>query len=337
MGDGEEMFQGELESFKHIDLRAYAAAQGYQLDAKESWRGSAVMRHPGGDKIIIKREASSGHYVYFSVRDNDDNGTIIDFVAQRNSLNLRIRGDWAKLGKELRPWIGAAPVPVPIFTPLAKTTKDRVLVETKYSRMQEATRHPYLEAERSLPSALLMSERFSGRIRVDVIAHVEYPNEIFPHFDERGLCGYEIKNRDFTGFASSGTKGLWLSHIRPDDNKIVFCESAIDALSYAVLFPHDRTRYGSIGGKPNPIQPGLIVESIVSMPRDSVIVAAMDADEDGRSLVGAVRQAFEFSARSDLLFEEHEPLGFKDWNDQLRGKQQPDLFPIVRTAGIHLG
>jgi hypothetical protein len=35
----------ELESFKsNIDLRAYAAGQGYQLDRKESWRGSRVMR-----------------------------------------------------------------------------------------------------------------------------------------------------------------------------------------------------------------------------------------------------------------------------------------------------
>ena len=46
------MFDAELESFKNgIDLRAYAAEQGYRLDRKESWRGSAVMRHPNGDKI----------------------------------------------------------------------------------------------------------------------------------------------------------------------------------------------------------------------------------------------------------------------------------------------
>lgn len=65
------MFDPELESFKtSIDLRAYAANHGYELDPKESWRGSAVMRHAGGDKVIIKREAD-GHYVYFSVRDDD--------------------------------------------------------------------------------------------------------------------------------------------------------------------------------------------------------------------------------------------------------------------------
>src|SRR5215468_2524449 len=61
----------ELDDFKReIDLRQYAAGMGYELDKRESWRGSAVMRR-GGDKIVIKRD-KDGHYVYFSVRDDHD-------------------------------------------------------------------------------------------------------------------------------------------------------------------------------------------------------------------------------------------------------------------------
>lgn len=48
----------ELEKFKtEIDLRAYAAGHGYELDRNESYTGSAVMRNPNADKIIIKRDA----------------------------------------------------------------------------------------------------------------------------------------------------------------------------------------------------------------------------------------------------------------------------------------
>ena len=76
----------ELEAFKTgIDLRAFAAGEGYTFDRKESWRGSSVMRHEGGDKIIIKR-GHDGHYVYFSVRDEGDNGSIIDFLQKRTAL-----------------------------------------------------------------------------------------------------------------------------------------------------------------------------------------------------------------------------------------------------------
>jgi len=148
---------------------------------------------------------------------------------------------------------------------------------------------------------------------------------VFPHFDAEGLSGYELKNVEFTGFASGGSKGLWLSHEFPDDRRLIFCESAIDALSHAALFPDNHARYASIGGKPNPQQPELIRAAAARMPQGSEIVAAMDADADGRKLAEIVRQAVELTGRSDLRFVAQEPLGFKDWNDQLRAKPLPFL------------
>jgi Toprim-like/Protein of unknown function (DUF3991) len=306
----------ELVSFKtNIDLRAYAAAQGYELDRKESWRGTSVMRHPvTHDKIIIKR-GLDGHYVFFSVRDDRDNGSIIDFVQFRLGLSL------GAVRKELRPWIGQPPVAIPVFPALQKTEKDRMKVEAAYARMQDATTgHPYLERERSLPPALLTHERFAGRIRMD-----DRGNAVFPHFDAEGLSGYELKNLDFTGFASGGSKGLWLSRELPGDHRLVFCESAIDALSHAVLFPDAHTRYASIGGKPNPQQPELIRAAAARTPIECEIVAAMDADEDGTKLAEVVRKAVALTGRLDLKFRVQEPSGHKDWNDQLRAKPQPFL------------
>jgi len=306
----------ELETFKtSIDLRGYAASQGYQLDRKESWRGTSVMRHPGThDKIVVKR-GMDGHYVYFSVRDDRDNGSIIDFVQFRQGLSL------GAVRKELRPWIGQSPLAVPTLPALHKTEKDRMKVEAAWARMKDAVDgHPYLERERALPSALLALERFAGRIRIDGKG-----NAIFPHFDAQGLSGYELKNVGFTGFASGGSKSLWLSHEFPDDSRLVFGESAIDSLSFAVLFPDNRTRYASIGGKPNPQQPELIRAAAARMPADSEIVSAMDADDDGAKLSEVVRKAVSLTGRLDLRFTVQEPFGFKDWNDQLRARPQPLL------------
>lgn len=303
------MFDQELEDFKvRIDLRAYAAAQGYQLDKRESCAGSAVMRHLDGDKVIVKRAASDGHYIYFSVRRDDDNGSIIDFVQYRQNISI------GAVRKELRPWIGAPPVPVPSFAALSKSTSDRIRVEAEYAKMQDATSHPYLENERGIAVWVLESERFAGRIRTQR----PYGNATFPHFDAEGICGYEVKNKRFTGFSPGGTKGLWLSHVLPDDDRLVFCESAIDALSYAVLDPAERTRYASIGGKPSPFQQELIRAEVARMPLDSEIVSAMDADAEGAKLASIIRQAVELSGRDDLRFTIEEPCEFKDWNDQLR-------------------
>lgn len=315
------MTDSELESFKNnVDLRAYAAAQGYQLDRKESWRGTSVMRHPvSNDKVIIKR-GMDGHYVYFSVRDDRDNGSIIDWVQNRQG------GSIGAVRKELRPWIGQPPVPVPVFPTLHKAEKDRMKVELAWARMKDVVDgHPYLERERALPASLLVLERFAGRIRIDGKG-----NAVFPHFDAQGLSGYELKNVGFTGFASGGSKALWLSHELPDDNRLVLSESAIDALSHAVLFPDIHARYGSIGGKLNPQQPELIRAATARMPLKSEIVSAMDADADGRALTEVVREAVEMTGRADLKFTVHAPVGFKDWNDELRAKPNQFFFgPLV--------
>jgi hypothetical protein len=42
------------------------------LDKRQSWRGSALMSYPNGDKIVIKRNAADGHHIYCSVRDDAD-------------------------------------------------------------------------------------------------------------------------------------------------------------------------------------------------------------------------------------------------------------------------
>jgi len=302
------MFDPELESFKTaIDLRAYAASQGYVLDRKESWRGSAVMRHAGGDKVIIKRDGD-GHYVYFSVRDESDHGTIIDFVQHRLGLNF------GALRKELRPWVGRQAETLP-YPPLLPTAKDRMGVETAYARMQDAPSHPYLENARAIPAALLQSDRFAGRVRIDARG-----NAVFPHFDREGICGFEIKNRGFTGFATGGSKGLWLSQETPDDTRLVFCESAIDALSFAVLFPEGRTRYSSIAGQLSPQQRELIRVAAADMPMNVIIIAATDADAPGGKLADDIREAVGLTGRDDLIFVLHQPEGFKDWNDQLRNR-----------------
>ena len=313
-------FDLELEAFKQLDLRAYAADRGYALDRKESWRGSAVMRNTAHDKIVIKL-GPDGHYVYFSVRDDRDHGSIIDFAKHRGGGNL------GSIRKALRAWAGTPSPSLPSFHKLEVTSKDRAAVEQRFYTMQPARRHPYLEDVRGIPASLLGSPRFVGRIRVDARS-----NAVFPHYDAGGLSGYEMKNRNFTGFAAGGEKGLWMGHSLDGDNRLVFAESAIDALSYAALYPDDRSRYASIGGKMNPQQPGLVTAEIAKLPNGAEVIAAMDSDADGVQLAGMIEASLRQSGREDIVFHRHSPaLPVKDWNDVLRAKTpKPASFPAVR-------
>jgi hypothetical protein len=186
--------------------------------------------------------------VYFSVRDDRDNGSIIDFVKFRSQANL------GHIRKVLRLWARQPASPaLPVMPKLEVTTKDRQQVERRYRAMAPALRHPYLEDVRHIPAAVLSSPRFAGRVRID-----GHRNAVFPHFDAGGLSGYELKNQNFTGFAVGGEKGLWMSHADSADHRLVVAESAIDALSYAALFLDAGTRYASIGGNPAiPSLPGV--------------------------------------------------------------------------------
>lgn len=305
----------ELDAFKReIDMREFAVSLGYALDRRESWRGSTVLRS-GGDKIVVKRNGN-GHYVFFSVRDDRDNGTVIDFLQRRKELSL------GAVRQILRQWMSRPTIP-PQFPKLEPTSPDRMRVESEYRRMVHGVRHPYLEHERCLPASLLASSRFAGRVRTD-----RHGNAVFPHFDVAGLCGYEIKNCGFTGFAAGGKKGLWFSHTTPDDIRLVLTESAIDALSYAALFPDakDRTRYASLGGKPNSSQPGLVHSTIARLPEGAEIVAAFDADEAGRLLVEMVCTAVEGVASKtgrNLIFQVHLPTQEgEDWNQVVQRARQ---------------
>jgi hypothetical protein len=197
---------------------------------------------------------------------------------------------------------------------LEPITRDRARVLLELARMKPLLSHAYLEEGRGIPAPLLSSPRFAGKIKSDYRHNV-----IFPHADQDGPCGHEIKNKGFTGFAPGGEKGLWFSAARKEDTALVIAESGIDALSYAALFPDENARYTSIGGAMNPGQPALITSAIQKMPHGARVILAMDNDEAGRDLVGQIEALAQATGRTDLTIRRHLPEGEgEDWNDVLR-------------------
>ena len=316
----------ELLRFKQSDLRQYAASVGFLIDRRESSRSCTVMRC-GHQKLIVARKPD-GVFTYWNVHDERDKGTILDFIQHRNpSLNL------GAVRKELRAWLGSPAPALPELTGLISIAKDLDDVRRRYHAMALAPNHPYLEDERCIPAAVLQQSRFAGRIKID-----QYGAAVFPHFDAQNeLCGYELKNRGgFTGFASGGRKGIWMSNAEPGDHRLIVAESAIDAISHAVLFDDSRARYGSIGGKPTALQLEVVRRVFIAVPEDSEIVAAMDADDAGRELADLLESVFVRCGRADLTFRREEPVGANDWNDLLRARRLQSIAVVIST-GPRLG
>lgn len=304
--------EDELEAFKtRINLTAYAAAAGYELDRKASSRNSALMKRGPGDKIVIVRN-HNGHWTYFSVGDDRDNGSIVDFVQNRKGCSL------GHVRKELRPWLEAPEsrvAEIVYVEALEPASKDIAAVRALYEAMTPISgSHPYLESARKIPAGVLADPRFHDRIRID-----DRGNAIFPHWNREGLCGYEIKNRGFTGFARGGEKGLWCSRVGERDDALVLAETAIDALSYAALKGTANTRFFSIAGELNKTQPDLITLAVGRMKPGSRIVLALDNDDGGRGLLEKIRAILGDLGHAGRVLEVAMPLGEgKDWNDALR-------------------
>jgi hypothetical protein len=316
----------ELDRFKRdINLTAFAADRGYRIDRRESSQGSVVMRHPGtDDKIVIARREGDKHWTYFSVRDNADNGTIIDFIQRRTRAPL---GD---IRRELRSWLGTERPrisPDDYLPNLASPARDRAAVSRLFEAAIPVDNVAYLN-ERGIRPETLTDPRFRGTFRQDAKGNV-----LFPHRDPAGLSGFESKNRQWTAFAAGGIKALWTSRLGEEDRRLVIAESAIDALSYHQLDPDLLTRYASTAGTLGRRQLELLTETIAKMPAGSIVVAAFDSDVAGEKLTAEIR-----AIAGSTTVERHVPPVPKDWNDVLKLKEQDFIrASLARRRGPELG
>lgn len=291
----------ELERFKtEINLADYAAAQGYELDRKESSRSSLVMRcHATHDKIIVAT-GEDGHAIYFSVRDDADHGSILDFIMNRQHCTFREARQILRNRTGFSfPTAGRSqhPKPQPI-------SRDRAALVAQWHGFASYA-GGYLES-RGINAATLAVA--ADRLRLDGRG-----NTVFRHDDLSGLSGWEVKNRGFTGFAAGGIKAFFAvrAGIPPqaDPPRLVLAESAIDALSYHQADPAP-TLLLSFGGSLSPEQEALLAHILAKYPAAAVL-AATDADEQGEDFAALIQ-----SYRPDAM-RAASPKG-KDWNDAIR-------------------
>lgn len=307
----------ELESFKtDINLSEYAASKGFLLDVGKSTSNSVCMIN-GSDKIIITK-AINGHWIYFRIQRNDgdirEGGSIIDFIQKRSNKNI------GQIRRDLRPWLGFSKRPkispksfIKNIKPLKKEDID--LLEAYHNLLSiNATNviDKYLVGQRKIPLTIINHKRFNDKIRSD-----RYNNAIFPHWYYSKVVGWEIKNKNFTGFPENSTKAVWFTNRFDNDNCLIISESAIDTLSYYALFPEYLETSWSIStaGSWGDMTETMIAHAIQIIPGQKII-AAFDNDETGAFYNKKIKDVLsKISADNELII--HRP-DLKDWNKQLQ-------------------
>ena len=298
----------ELDNFKRtIKLTEYAASSGYSVDSKKSTSHSASMVNNVGDRIIVSI-AESGHWQYFNVHDQSDRGTIIDFIQNRDA-NKSI----GHVRQELRQWSGFTVSLDNVSGDLTPRSKDLAYVRRFLKARPACTESKYL-ASRGIDSAILQRDEFAGKILAGFDDAV-----IFPHVDDRGLCGYEVKKTGFTSFSEKGDKALWISNPPPAVRQIIICESPIECLSYCALFKPENTLYCTPCGHWS-TDVSACIARLIDKYAKSRVIAGMNNDRDGRRHAESVKiLVAEIGRAADFISQFPETEG-ADWNDILREK-----------------
>jgi len=321
---------------KYINLVELAVNKfGYKIKKNKSSRYYKTLKKDG-DIIVVSRNMNNEHWIYFNTRDDNDNGTIIDFIQNRTGYNLgEVRRFLSKYLQEKRE---GKIKEIKDFYVEPSQSKDMKLILSEIEQLTYLKENNYLTAER--------------KINKDIIE--KYPvyqdkrnNIVFILYDELGyITGLAKYNKKFKQIL--GSKGIW-SSIQQDvlndkeENlkdkvkkieKIFITESPIDALSYTELRNTDiektllLTTQGQISDRTIDILFSFIKAIYLITKRKTLkIVLGFDKDETG--LYFATEVSFKLKEKMEnTLINGKEPFPIleittefpksKDWNEDLK-------------------
>lgn len=174
-------------------------------------------------------------------------------------------------------------------------------------------------------------------------------NVMFPHRDPENpkakIEVHEVAGKTPSAEALEG-RSFWMSSGPKQSNlkKVVFVESAVDALSYHQISGDDHTRYVSTGGGPLTEQQKAILandvlfaqvskdpkdptKTIAVIPEKLVVVGAFSNSKLGTELS---KELNEIITAKNLAWERNTPTHGRTWNDVLQLKERDYL----RSLGV---
>lgn len=285
----------ELTTFKQtIDPCTVLTGYGFTLDKAKSTSNGRIMRRDDAKMLVMRGD--NGNWVITDMRSRKS-GTVLDLVQWLDGCNL----GQARL--KLRHYAAGLH---PTFSFPSCPKQRSITPPISMDALIPATGNTANLKERGIGD-WIQHPLFFGKVFAD-----QRGNACFPHYDDAGLSGWEIKNSGFTGFAKNGRKGLWFSNKPAILRRLVFAESAIDAISYHAIHGGDDARYLSFGGGIGRNQVSLITRAIERTPPDCLIVLAVDNDPAGNGYIEQITALVSGCRR----VQADQPTIGKDWNEQ---------------------
>jgi len=302
----EEQLMQELEKFKQeVNIAEVAQLFGYYVDKEKSSRAVKQLRNDQtGDKIVVSKNEANGHYIYFSMQDNSDNGTIIDFLQRHTGKNL------GQVRKYLRKWLKGQIEGKYEPISIQKSNADRNKIYRIWEKIENDKY--FVGSWRAISGDIW--EEIAEKNRIKIQGDTIY----FPMYDLGGICGIEkrtIANGE-KRIISGSTKGLWSYGNLQKAKEIVIAESPLDAISYKLLGGNEDiyvlATMGAIGEKQKEI-----LRVILDRAKEKEIVIATDNDLAGELLAQEIVEISKEVGATNKLYRAAPP-NAKDWNEELQ-------------------
>jgi hypothetical protein len=261
--------------------------------------GTAADRHDPAKWHTAQGVLSVNGAKFFNWNQGRGGGGAIDLAMHLNACDFTAAVQW--LAQRCVP----APAP-PQYAPSSQPARllgcGQVLTLPIPAAGQLDRVQRYLREQRRLPEALLKPLRTAGRLYADRRANAVF---VLLGKDDHPV-GAELRGTSaaaWRGLAPGSRKDLGYFACGPAHaNELVLCESAIDAISCAALYP-DRLCLSTAGARPNPTW----LPSLLSQGR--CLYCGFDADPTGDQMADAM------IAIHPAIHRLRPPL--HDWNDVL--------------------
>ena len=324
--DRRAKMDAELERFKtDINIADVAQDMGYEIDKRKSSRKSIVLKM-GGDVIIVSRN-SNGHYVYFNANNQQDSGTIIDFVQKRTGKNL------GQVRKLLRQYLQSGNR-IQLETSNINEIKEYYQTLATFGKLWE-------ELKANDRTDILLEDirriRASTLQKVDNLIYNKEERKFYlPVFNKNGICGLYTLDRAMKEkfFIKGSIKGIWANRtLDKSITKIVITESPIDSLSAMELKrgdeDEDTTLHIATLGRMGQEAKETLKKVFKYLPNTELIIAT-DMDQAGEDIA---REIAELARDAGLNNVNRLTFDAKDLNDylqEMKREQEQTYSPSYR-------
>ena len=286
------MMKSFIDFIREINLVEFAFHYGYCMNGAKGKKWPVLVNKNIDDTIIIGHSCASSHQYYWNPLNENDRGTIIQFVRNRLGLlfeNNHLKKQAENINAVLYGYLKMAVTEKGIFVSYRKI-KAKPFDPVSLQALTDAG---YLVNQRGISLDTLQDKVFAGTIMQ--MLQKGFCNIAFPYFDmHESIVGAELCNKGFKAHAAGSDKsnGIWHSNILSSTKHIVIGESGIDALSYHQLKGSHENIYVSVGGHLTQGQINTIA-SLAEKISAGKIMGAFDNDRAGRKFTQICSERFE--------------------------------------------